>query len=270
MGLLRRNGRTAPVEPDEQLAELAAELAAEQRPEATARTGVRRLAQALTRARFAGGGRGEGRGRSPVTDRLFAAAPRIPVRDLATLRRQHPGAGTPEELADRLVTGACRATAAIGAGVGAAAVVPSVAITAELAAELLAVAAVEVKLIAELHQVYGQAAAGNRLERTTAYLGAWAQRRGIDSISLLRPSGVLTMGAGARVRQQVSRRLARGSLRKLPSLAPFLLGSALGAHLNRRDTRRLTEQVRADLRGRPPVEGATYWEAAAAGTPGPR
>ncbi|MDH6145297.1 MULTISPECIES: hypothetical protein [Kitasatospora] len=260
MGKLRRSRRTEQVEPDEQVAELAAELAGEQRPEAKARIGVHRLAQSLTRARMSrGGDRGGARRWSPVTDRLSAAAPRIPIRDLATLRRQHPTARTPEELADRLVTGACRATAAIGAGVGAAAVVPTVAITAELAAELLTVAAIEVKLIAELHEVYGQGAAGNALERSTAYLGAWAQRRGIDSMSLLRPSGVLAMGAGARVRQQVSRRLARGSLRKLPSLAPFLLGSALGAHLNRRDTERLAAQVRRDLRRRPPLGGPLYW-----------
>ncbi|PYC75807.1 hypothetical protein C7C46_23270 [Streptomyces tateyamensis] len=278
MGILRRNrstgtdrpnGPDTPTGPDEELAELAAELVREPRPETTARTGVRRLARSLTRARLSRarppqvGDEPAASSRSPITDRLLAAAPRIPVRDLATLRRQHAKASTPEELADRLVTGACRATAAIGMGVGAAAVVPTVAITAELAAELLTVAAVEVKLIAELHEVYGHGAPGTALERTTAYLGAWAQRRGIDSMSLLRPSGVLALGAGARVRQQVSRRLARGSLRKLPSLAPFMLGSALGAHLNRRDTLRLAALVRADLRTRPPLSGPDYWEAAA-------
>jgi hypothetical protein len=264
MGMLRRSGRSAPAEPDEQVAELAAELSAEQQPEATARSGVRRLALSLNRARFRRDRTGTTRrSRFLVTDRLLSVAPRIPVRDLAALRRQHPKARTPEELADRLATGACRATAALGAGVGAAAVVPTVAITAELAAELLTVAAVEIKLIAELHEVYGQPAGGGRLERTTAYLGAWAQRRGIDSVSLLRPSGLLAMGTGARVRRQVSRRLARGSLRKLPSLAPFLLGSALGAHLNRRDTRHLAELVRADLRWRAPLDGMGYWDAAA-------
>ncbi|WP_051969964.1 hypothetical protein [Kitasatospora azatica] len=257
MGILRSRTRTEPVEPEQQLAELAGELATEERPEVPARVGVRRLARTLTH----GAVRGTSAGGQFLADRLLATAPRIPVRDLATLRRQHPKARTPDELADRLVTGAARATTAIGAGVGAAAVVPTAAITAELAAELLAVAAVEVKLIAELHEVYGQAAIGSTLDRTTAYLGAWAQRRGINSISLLKPTGVLTMGAGARVRVQVSRRLARGSLRKLPSLAPFLLGSALGAHLNRRDTLRLSQQVRADLRTRPP-RTPNYWESA--------
>ncbi|MFF7638275.1 hypothetical protein ACFZB9_34780 [Kitasatospora sp. NPDC008050] len=200
-------------------------------------------------------------GSRSLADRLLATAPRIPVRDLATLRRQFPQAATPEELADRLATGAARATTTIGAGVGAAAVVPTVAVTAELAAELLAVAAVEVKLIAELHEAYGQPAVGSRTERATAYVGAWAERRGIDSISLLQPSGLLTMGAGARVRRQVTRRLTRGSLRKLPSLTPLLIGSALGAQLNRRDTRRLAAQVRADLRGRA-ARAPGYWEAA--------
>lgn len=58
-----------------------------------------------------------------LADRIIDTAPRIPVRDLATLRRQFPGLG-PEELADRLVAGACNATATVGAGIGAAAMMP--------------------------------------------------------------------------------------------------------------------------------------------------
>ncbi|MCX4750034.1 hypothetical protein OG455_31715 [Kitasatospora sp. NBC_01287] len=282
MGILRRRGParavTAPDEADQRLAELTAELARLEGPQGLehpagvppaddvdqrqrvvrARDALLGLGRSLARGRAA---RGAATARRTLTDRLMATAPRIPVRDLAALRRQHPGATSPEQLADRLVVGACRATTAIGAGVGAAAVVPTAAVTAELAAELLAVAAVEVKLIAELHEAYGQPAAGGARERATAYLGAWAHRRGIDSISLLKPSGVLAMGAGARVRKQVTRRLARGSLRKLPSLTPLLIGSAFGAQLNRRDTRRLAIQVRADLRDRPPRTSG-FWEAA--------
>lgn len=257
-------------EAERRLAELTAELAeldtatAPQAPDRTARARVAlgRISRSLA-GRTSTASRRANAGRRSLAGHLLATAPRIPVRDLATLRRQYPRADSPEELADRLATGACRATTAIGAGVGAAAVVPTVAVTAELAAELLAVAAVEVKLIAELHEAYGQPAVGSRTERATAYLGAWADRRGIDSIRLLQPSGLLAMGAGARVRRQVSRRLTRGSLRKLPSLTPLLIGSALGAQLNRRDTRRLAEQVRADLRGRAP-RAPGYWEAAGA------
>ena len=44
-----------------------------------------------------------------LTDRIIDIAPRIPVRDLATLRRQFPGLG-PEQLADKLVAGAANGT----------------------------------------------------------------------------------------------------------------------------------------------------------------
>lgn len=90
-----------------------------------------------------------------LADRLIELAPRIPVRDLATLRKHFPGLG-PEQIADKLVTGATNASSTIGAGIGAAAMLPvPPAMPAELAAEITGVAAVELKLIAELHEVYG-------------------------------------------------------------------------------------------------------------------
>lgn len=222
-------------------------------PELQAGAGPVRSGRAARAAGAAGAGlRG-------LTDRLLASAPRIPVRDLATLRAQHPGALDPETLADRLVSGASRASGAVGAGIGAAAMVPTPpAMPVEIAAETLAVAAVEIKLIAELHEVYGQRAAGNTAQRSAAYVSAWANRRGIDGMSLVRPAGIIAMGAGSQVRRQVRRRLTRSSLRSVPVLVPFLLGAAVGAWLNRRDTRRLAAQVRADLRGRPPMDPA-YW-----------
>ncbi|MDH6131047.1 hypothetical protein P3T37_000414 [Kitasatospora sp. MAA4] len=194
-----------------------------------------------------------------LTDRLLATAPRIPVRDLATLRAQHPNALDPETLADRLVAGACRASGAVGAGIGAAAMVPTPpALAVEIATETLAVAAVEIKLIAELHEVYGMRAAGSTAQRSAAYIGAWANRRGIDGMSLVRPAGIVAMGAGSQLRRQVRRRLARRSVRSLPVLVPFLVGAAFGASLNRRDTHRLAREVRADLRRRTPPDPA-YW-----------
>lgn len=198
-----------------------------------------------------------------LTEQLVQAAPRIPVRDLATLRAQHPGAADPEALADLLVTGAARASGALGAGVGAAAMLPvPPAMPVEIAAETLAVAAVEIKLIAELHEVYGARAPGSVTQRAGAYLSAWANRRGIDARLLSRPAGFAALALGAEVRQQLSRRLTRSSLRRLPSLTPLLVGAGIGATVNRRDTRRLAGEVRADLRARPPVDRA-YWAAAA-------
>lgn len=207
--------------------------------------------------------KGAGYGSRALADRLLDAAPRIPVRNLATLRAQHPDAADPEELADRLALGASRASAAVGASIGAAAMLPvAPAMPLEIAAETLAVAAVEIKLIAELHEVYGHPPQGARTQRASAYVMAWADRRGIDRASLISPAGLAAVALGAEVRQKVSKRLARSTLRRLPSLTPLLLGAGIGATVNRRDTRKLSKQIRKDLRGRPPAD-PDYWTAVA-------
>jgi len=225
---------------------------------------VSSLARVLGRGGLAAA-KGAGYGGRALAERLVQSAPRIPVRSLATLRAQYPDTAGPEELADLLITGAVRASGALGAGVGAAAMLPvPPALPVEIAAETLAVAAVEIKLIAELHQVYGVPAAGSATERATAYVTAWADRRGIDRTLLVRPAGLAAMAVGSEVRRKVSKRLTRSSLRRLPSMMPFLVGAGIGATLNRRDTRRLAVQVRTDLQGRTPAD-AGYWTAAAPG-----
>ncbi|MFF4396165.1 hypothetical protein [Streptomyces sp. NPDC001480] len=179
-----------------------------------------------------------------VTDRIIEIAPRIPVRDLATLRRQFPGLG-PEQLADKLVAGAANATSTVGAGIGAAAMLPvPPAMPTELAAEITGVAAIELKLIAELHDVYGVRPAGGLKTRSTAYLASWSDERGID---VMKPSTINTALGGPmkrRLRQQVMKR----TVRDLPNLMPFMVGAAVGAVMNRRDTRRLAARIRTDLR----------------------
>jgi hypothetical protein len=181
-----------------------------------------------------------------LSGRIFELAPRVPVRDLDTLRGQFPGLGA-EQIADRLVAGACKATAAVGAGVGAATMMPvPPAMPAELAAETVGVALVEFKLIAELHEVYGVRAPGGLKNRTTAYLGAWAQRRGID---VAKPDSV-NAALGSQVKRQLRQRLLRRSARNMPILLPFMVGAVVGAVINRRDTGRLAEAVRGDLRHR--------------------
>ncbi|AEW96999.1 MULTISPECIES: hypothetical protein [Streptomycetaceae] len=190
--------------------------------------------------------RGARTGATALAERLIETAPRIPVRDLATLRRHFPGLG-PEEIADRLTTAAIKGSSAVGAGVGAAAMLPvPPAMTAELAAETLAVAAVEFKLIAELHEVYGLRAPGTARERAAAYLAEWAGERGIH---LTRPSSVNTALSGQAKRELRQQILKRGA-RHLPVLTPFLVGAAVGALLNRRDTRKMAQRVRDDLRAR--------------------
>ncbi|MFD8708803.1 hypothetical protein ACFV1W_40550 [Kitasatospora sp. NPDC059648] len=207
------------------------------------------------------GGRGAVLGGKALTEQLVRAAPRIPIRDLATLRAQHPGAEDPERLADLLVAGATRASGALGAGVGALAMLPvPPAIPVEIAAETLAVAAVEIKLIAELQEVYGVPVRGSGPQRTAAYLAAWANRRGIDANLLVRPAGLAALALGSEVRQQVRRRLTRSWMRRLPSVVPLFLGAGIGATVNRRDTRRLAAQVRGDLRGHRAAD-LGYWTA---------
>ncbi|AXI81603.1 hypothetical protein [Peterkaempfera bronchialis] len=192
-----------------------------------------------------------------LSDRLLDAAPRIPVRDLATLRAQHPGVTDPEELADRLTAGAVKASGAVGAGVGAAAMMPTPpAMPMEVAAETLAVAAIEIKLIAELHEVYGRRAPGGITDRAGAYVQAWTNRRGIDLTT--RPMGMAALRLSGGLKQQLRRRLTRSTLRKVPTLTPLLIGAGIGATINSRDTRRLAHQIRADLRKSHPIDPG-YW-----------
>ncbi|WP_441248446.1 hypothetical protein [Kitasatospora sp. McL0602] len=264
MGIMRRRGKQAGAEPGdgraaEELAALSTEM---ERREPRETTGARRAAALVSSITglLGKGGAAAGKGGRALADRLLDAAPRIPVRDLATLRAQHPDAATPEELADRLVLGACRASGAVGASIGAAAMLPvPPAMPLEIAAEALAVAAVEIKLIAELHEVYGQAPKGTLAQRTAGYVTAWADRRGIDRSALIAPAASLAaVAVGAEVRQKVRNRLVRSSLRRLPSLTPLLVGAGIGATVNRRDTRKLAAQVRADLSSRAPLD-QSYW-----------
>ncbi|GAU69564.1 hypothetical protein SSP35_13_00340 [Streptomyces sp. NBRC 110611] len=205
------------------------------------------LVARVTGAGRAGAAGGRHRVRAAVAaiaDRIIEAAPRIPVRDLATLRTQFPGL-TPEELADKLVAGARAGTATVGAGVGAAAMLPvPPAMPAELAAEVVGVASVEIKLIAELHEVYGLRPPGTFRQRTTAYLTSWTQERGVD---ITAPAS-LNIALGGQMKRELRQQIMKRTLRNLPNLTPFLIGAAVGALTNRRSTGRLAEKIRRDLR----------------------
>lgn len=179
-----------------------------------------------------------------LADRIIDLAPRVPVRDLQTLRRHFPGLG-PEQLADKLVSGAANATSTVGAGIGAAAMLPvPPAMPTELAAEITGVAAIELKLIAELHEVYGVRPAGGLKDRSTAYLRSWSGERGVD---VMKPSTV-NSALGGQMKRELRQQIMKRMVRDLPMLMPFMVGAAVGAVMNRRDTRRVAAKVRADLR----------------------
>ncbi|MFJ4682597.1 hypothetical protein ACIQNG_34445 [Streptomyces sp. NPDC091377] len=179
-----------------------------------------------------------------LADRLIDLAPRIPVRDLATLRRQFPGLD-PEQIADKLVAGAANASATVGAGVGAAAMMPvPPAMPAELAAEVTGVAAIELKLIAELHEVYGLRPPGGLKDRSTAYLRSWSGERGID---VMKPMSI-NAALGGQMKRELRQQIMKRMVRNMPNLMPFMVGAAVGAVMNRRDTKKLAQRIRTDLR----------------------
>lgn len=207
----------------------------------------------------AAGGRGPRHIGDVIVDLITETAPRLPVRDLATLR-QHHGNLSGDALATDLITTASKATAAVGAAGGALAAVefaaPPTLLSApvQLAAETAAVVAIEVKLVAELHEVYGVIVPGNALARGRAWVTAWAQRRGID---LTAPSQSMTSVVGTAARKQLRGRLARRAGRNAASMMPLMLGAAAAAELNRRETRKLGEQITADLR--PTGQSRSAW-----------
>jgi hypothetical protein len=185
-----------------------------------------------------------------LTEAVADVAPHVPVRDLLTLRQHHAGRSG-DDLAESLITAAARTTAAIGAAGGALAsaelVAPPALLAApvQLAAETVAVVAVELKLVAELHVVYGRAPVGTRGQLATAYLMSWAGKKGIDpSAGAPRLGTVLGTAARAQLRSRVLRRLGRN----VSTMAPFLAGALAGAELNRRETRSLGDKLRSDLR----------------------
>src|ERR1700731_2910503 len=105
------------------------------------------------------GGRAASRGMSSsitwLTGQVVAMGPRLRIRDQARLREQFPGR-TDEEIAELLIERAGRASGAVGGATGAWAALPVLpAFPAEVAAETLAVVGIEIKLVAELHEILG-------------------------------------------------------------------------------------------------------------------
>jgi hypothetical protein len=205
---------------------------------------IRDRARDLAREGVRKGGSRARAGLTYLADRIIEMAPRVPVRDLQTLRRQFPGLG-PEQLADKLVSGAANATSTVGAGVGAAAMLPvPPAMPAELAAEITGVAAIELKLIAELHEVYGVRPSGNLKDRSAAYLRSWSGERGID---VTKPAS-LNAALGGQMKRELRQQIMKRVVRDLPNLMPFMVGAAVGAVMNRHDTKKLAARIRGDLR----------------------
>lgn len=228
-----------------------------ERPDGAGRRDQGRALGSLTTALAASArtaGRASVLGGRWLTDLLVDVAPRIPVRDLQTLQAQHPGLGQ-EDLAEALIAGAAKGTAAVGAAGGALAAVeftaPPTLLTApaQIAAETLVVAAIEIKLMAELHEVYGRSVGGGGRARASAYLMAWTTRRGVDPFD----PATLRFALGSTAKRAIRVRLVKRAGRNLSTLGPMMSGAVAGSIVNHRESRRLGNQVRDDLRPRSPA-----------------
>ncbi|NUO61080.1 MAG: hypothetical protein HOV71_30310 [Hamadaea sp.] len=226
-----------------------AELAESDLDSASRRKAISRMVTALR-------GRGVGKLFQPgkavrwVTDAVADLAPHVPVRDYETLRRHFPDLDG-DELAERLIRNAARSTAGIGAvggGVGSVqwAVPPTLLSTPVLlAVETVAVIGIELKLIGELHEVYGQPVQGSTAQRSAALLHAWARKRGVNPFL---PGGGVASILGTAARKELRDMIVKRLGRNLTTLGPLLTGAAVASYLNRRSTKALGEALKRDLR----------------------
>lgn len=215
---------------------------------------ARVLRAARTRAARAAGGAVRVAGSAATTaattlaQRAVALAPRIPIRDLATLQEQHDGL-TGEQLADALVDSAARHSAAVGAGTGVAAVRLTsrknpLTLPVQLILEPLAIAAVEIKLLAELHEVYDVPVLGTGAERARVFAQTWAGMRGLD----IWTPGSAPAALGGVAKGQLSRTIAARIGGRLTRGGPYVAGATASGMVNGRSTREFGDAVRARLR----------------------
>jgi hypothetical protein len=237
--------------PSDELAELVARASA---PAEAGQDGYGRrqalaeLIPVLARSAKAAGVRSVLAGRWLV-DQVIAVAPRVPVRNARTLQAQNPGL-TDLEIAEGIIKTASRTTAGVGAAAGGLAAVEFTAPPAllaapiQLAAEIIVVTAIELKMVAELHEILGHPAVGSVTERSSAYLLSWVRRRGVTpEIGAVGVTAILSTAAKRELRVQLLRRLGKSTT----TLAPFLAGAVAGAEVNRRTTRLLGQTLLGEL-----------------------
>jgi hypothetical protein len=181
-------------------------------------------------------------------------APRLPVRDRATLEK-HLDLRDRDRLTEALIRNAANATAVAGS-VGGFFVLTGrrtpagfmVAIPLRVATETLVVAAIEVKLIAELHEVHEQSLGTTPTAAATAALKLWSSYRGLEIGD--------TVGLVATVAEIARRPMARRATvavtgRALGRRGMRLGAGVLGAVENRRATMALGEEVCSTLNRKP-------------------
>jgi hypothetical protein len=195
-----------------------------------------------------------------LVDTAIDLAGQLPVRDITVLQAEYPGLDA-DAIAEELTAQAAKATGAVGGVAGGLAAsqwfAPPTWFAAplELVTETLAVAAIEMRLIGELHSAYERPIPTDGAARAGALAHAWANNSAVSpEYTESGPSaGALWAAAGKKQMQRtLRRRLARRAGRNAASFLPFLVGAAAGAKLNHSATSKLAESVRRDLREKAP------------------
>jgi hypothetical protein len=201
-----------------------------------------------------------------LADTLVELAPRIPVRDLATLSEHHEGL-TGAALAKAVTKASGRVSAGIGAATGTLiaaqqlTVATIVLVPFELAAATALVTATELKLIAELHTVAGRTLGDGRLDASRAALLVWASGHALGEPARNHGAGpglgdgvedvdgqkddVVVLGRAAR--RNLVEALRRRFARNLTALAPLMTGAAAAGVVNRQATVGIGHAVARDL-----------------------
>jgi hypothetical protein len=170
------------------------------------------------------------------------------VRTQAELHAAYPGRSS-DEIARLLIERAILNSGRVGIGAGVLGTSEYFApwtlrgVPAQLMAESLAVAIIEVRLTAELHALHGIEAVGSIRDRAGFWVTAWARGSAHD------PHGSRDYTAAMRkmVAVQARRRLVTRARRNLLTMAPLFAGAALGRWINRKQTREFALTMHASL-----------------------
>jgi hypothetical protein len=185
-----------------------------------------------------------------LADTVVEVAPRLPVRDAATLSAHHDGL-TGDALARSVVRAGGRVSGGVAAAAGAIITAQEVSVAGlllvpfELAALTVLVVGTEVKVVTELHHVIGRELPGGPRRRTEAAIVSWMSGRAAPPTEMSATvRGDLLGRAG---RRQLAQQLRSRFTRNLTALAPFLTGAAAAAYLNRKATLAIGTRVARDL-----------------------
>ena len=185
-----------------------------------------------------------------LADTVVEVAPRVPVRDAATLSSHYYGL-TCDQLARSVIRGGGRVSGGIAAAAGGVITAQEVSVAGlllvpfELAALTALVVVTEVKVVTELHHVADRPLPGGPRRRTEAAIVSWMSGRAAPPTELSATVRGDVLGRAGR--QQLAQQLRSRFTRNLTALAPLLTGAVAAAYLNRKSTIAVGNAVARDL-----------------------